>query len=74
MVASFDTYLQLFIYNLASLCQLQGDVWSYENSFVQQAGKDEMKVAVAYVKTPSSHLPRITVKQRSPQSEQPVNR
>jgi len=62
VAASFDTYLQLFIYDLATLSQLQGDVWSNENSFVQQAGNAEMKVAVAYVKTPSSHLPRITVK------------
>ena len=54
--------IHLFIYNLATLIQLQGDIWSKENSFVQQTGEDEMKVAVAYVKTPSSHLPRITVK------------
>jgi hypothetical protein len=62
VAASFDTYLQLFIHNSATLSQLQGDIWSNENSFVQQAGRDEMKVAVAYAKTPSSHLPRITVK------------
>jgi hypothetical protein len=62
VAASFDTYLQLFIYNLATLSQLPGNVWSNEDSFVQQAGKDEMKVVVAYVKTPSSHLSRITVK------------
>jgi hypothetical protein len=50
--ASFVTYLQLFIYYLATLNQLQGDVASNENNFVQQAGKGGMTVTMAYVQTP----------------------
>jgi hypothetical protein len=51
VAASFDTNLQLFML-LATLSQLHGDVWSNKNSFVQPAGKDGIKVAVAYDKTP----------------------
>lgn len=59
---SFYLYLQLFIYYLATLYQLQGSVASSENNYVQQAGKDEITAAVAHFKTPSRYSPRITVK------------